>query len=119
MLTNKFPVANPTPQSVTGPSQELVSEVDGYRIAVRQAEWRMRQAERRLAGARARLEALACDDPGRAAARAEIHLCERAVFNRRLELREACAAARGHLPAQKGVGPGGLAHRPAVVLVGQ
>ena len=117
MQTTCFSAATlPDPRSQ--PSPEPVSDAEARRIAVRQAGWRVRQAERRLGAMLGRLRELAPDSRDHAAALAEMHRCERALFNRQLELREACIAVRRHLPRQDTLDPGGP-HQPRVPLLGE
>ena len=105
MQTTSFSGTIPRPP--TGPSSPAVDEVEIHRIAARQAEWRVRQAERRLGVMLGRLEGLAPDGPDYAGSVAEVHRHERALYNRRLELREACAAVRRRLPCQRTPDPRG------------
>jgi hypothetical protein len=88
-------------------SPDPVADLETRRTTVRQAEWQVRRAERRLSEMLGRFEALTPDEPAYAAAIAEIHRCERALFNRRLELREACDAVRRYLPCRSAQDPVG------------
>lgn len=85
---------------------------EARRIAVRQAGLRLRQAERRLGDEICRLRELAPDGPDYAPAVAEVHRCERALFSRRLELREACEEVRRHQPCLSTLDPEGRTPAP-------
>jgi hypothetical protein len=116
MPTTSFSIA---PRLRIEPSSAAVDEVEVYRIAARQAGWRVRQAERRLGMMLERLEGLAPDGPDHGPAVAEMHRCERALFNRRLELREACDAVRRHLPCRSTLDPEGWSQKPRVPRLGE
>lgn len=110
MQTARFSVDTSIPRME--PSSDPAADTETLRIAVRQAGWRVRQAERRLGAMLGRLEELTPDEPDYAPAVAEVHRCERALFNRRLELREACDAVRRHLPCRSTLDPDGWPQKP-------
>ena len=107
MRTTSLSVATPRPRNgpASAPGSDPVAEI--HRLAARQAGWRVRQAERRLGVMRDRLRGLAPDGLDYASALAEVHRCERALFSRQLELRDACDTLRRLLPCRSTLDPEG------------